>query len=144
MCQSLLGKKTNEITGGVGGLVACCDEGCYDIVTGKQYYQGSVSAGAVGKDHFICVSNGQLYSWGKGFNGELGLGPKYQSVESPMPIKYQADFTHVVSGDYHNIATDSSGSVYIWGQNFDRQLGLYTTHSLTHSLNHSLTHSLTH
>ncbi len=126
MCKSLLGKRTNAITGGIGGLLACCDEGCYDIITGKQYYQGAVAAGAVGKDHFVCVSNGQMYSWGKGFNGELGLGPKYQNIELPMPIKYQADFAQVVSGDYHSIATDSSGSVYIWGQNCDRQLGLYT------------------
>ena len=126
MCKSLLGKRTNAISGGIGGLVACCDEGCYDIITGKQYFQGAVGAGAVGKDHFVCVSNGQMYSWGKGFNGELGLGPKYQNIELPMPIKYQADFVHVVSGDYHSIATDSSGSVYIWGQNCDRQLGLYT------------------
>ena len=76
--------------------------------------------------HFVLSSsNSTVYSWGEGSYGELGLGCCKTKVEQPTAIKHKASFSSISCGECHGAAVDQMGNAYSWGQNFDRQLGLY-------------------
>ena len=128
VCERLLGKQCNGIAGGTAGLVAFCDEGCFSIESGECYVKGlACYSGSVGSASFtlIASSTNELYSWGKGEMGELGLGAGRTDVSVPLKINYTSDFTQVSTGSGHSLALDSTGCIYAWGQNFDNQLCLY-------------------
>jgi len=78
--------------------------------------------GKLTNTHYIGIKNGQVYTWGNNFSGQLGTG---NTVGSTSPIlitglsnvvKVAAD--HVVSG-----ALTSNGNLYLWGNNFYGALG---------------------
>jgi hypothetical protein len=71
-------------------------------------------------------TEGDIYTWGNGQTGELGLGLLYQQLEGPMKIEMSNPFVEMSCGANHVIAVDTYGNAYGWGQNFDKQLGLYT------------------
>ena len=128
VCERLLGKQCKGIAGGAAGLIALCDEGCFDVESGQCYVNDlQCHAGSVGSSAFtlIATATNELYSWGKGELGELGLGAGKKVVPTPLRIDYSADFSQLSSGSNHSMAVDSTGCIYAWGQNFDNQLCLY-------------------
>ena len=124
-----------EIEGGDTGLYGLSDTGVYNF-NGHILIPGRFEDISVGRTFNVGISSTQgsadencLYSWGAGEFGELGLGPMMTHVEKASKINYKAKFVQVDSGVNHSLAVDKSGNVFAWGQNFERQLGLYSKNS---------------
>ena len=75
----------------------------------------SVSAG---EQHSLALTEyGDLYCWGRNFEGQLGVGSR---ANSNVPLLVQSlRSERVVSidcGSYHNICVTDSGKCYVWGK----------------------------
>lgn len=125
--SSLLGRKLHSIAGGDASLIALADDGIYTAPEGTLLSCLDFNSAVVGASVVVGVTrSGSLYSWGVGEMGELGLGPSHTSVDEPKYINYSTTFSAVSAGGTHCAAIDEKGNAYVWGQNFERQLGLYT------------------
>ena len=85
----------------------------------------TASAIAAGGSFGLAIgSNGTLYSWGDGNQGQLGNGTASHST-TPVVVELPAGVTaSVISAGYeHALAIGSNGSVYAWGAGGDGQLG---------------------
>ena len=96
-----------------------------------------MTAIAAGGNFSLAVdSNGTVYSWGYGTDGELGNGKSGSYTDYTSIIPVCVDTTGVLAGKKiiavaagfkHSIALGSDGTVYTWGANDDGQLGNGTT-----------------
>lgn len=81
--------------------------------------------------HTLALSDiGDLYSWGRGFEGQLGLLENVESTSIPQYIphffKYddrkdskmlrKTPIISIACGAYHSIAIDDKNEVYCWGE----------------------------
>ena len=85
--------------------------------------------GAAGGDHTLVVgSNGVLYAWGLGTDGQLGNGTTTSS-STPVQVSLPPGVVPVAvaAGDDHSLALGSNGTLYAWGYNGFGQLGNGTT-----------------
>eukprot|EP01035_Chromulina_nebulosa_P021231 gene21231-27507_t len=109
-------------------VFAITNEGLIDVITEEyvcQLSQGLASF-SCGISHFNgSTDNGEVYSWGAGKFGELGLGPCKINCEFPIKVNLSAKVISITSGKNHSLAIDDHGNMFAWGQNFERQLGLY-------------------
>ena len=83
------------------------------------------TGGAAGGDHSLAIgSNGLLYAWGLGTDGQLGNGT---TTTSSTPVKVSLPPgvvpVAVAAGDDHSLALGSNGTLYAWGYNGYGQLG---------------------
>lgn len=72
------------------------------------------------------ISNGQLYTWGRNVEGELGLG--FQSTQVPTPTAVKSNplltsVTGVTAGFITAYAIDPSGQAWAWGIDEHSQRG---------------------
>lgn len=87
--------------------------------------QGAIAGS--GGEHFSIVrtSNGDLFSFGRGSYGQLGLG---DLDNRNIPTKIQAlahkQAIHITCGVSHALAIFSDGDVMAWGDNDSGQLGI--------------------
>ncbi|EKX36205.1 hypothetical protein GUITHDRAFT_45118, partial [Guillardia theta CCMP2712] len=74
---------------------------------------------------FAVSSKDELWSWGSGSNGELGLGEK-KTVFTPNRVVALAGerVTAVAAGAFHAAAATANGDILVWGAGADGQLGL--------------------
>jgi alpha-tubulin suppressor-like RCC1 family protein len=73
-------------------------------------------------------SNGQLFCWGRGTNGQLG-NSTFVDRKEPIAV-YGPLFVQNVSGGFdHTIAQETSGRIVSWGFNNAGQLGNGTTNT---------------
>lgn len=83
------------------------------------------TAVAAGWGHSLAIgSNGQLYAWGEGSSGQLGVGsavPQSTPVAVNLPAGVSA--LRVAAGHNFSMAIGSDGQLYSWGQNDRSQLG---------------------
>lgn len=81
---------------------------------------------ASGAHHTTAISRkGELYSWGLGSNGELGLG-RWGPIELTLPRQCSNPHIRVVSvacGANHTLAIAEQGSLWSCGRNHHGQLG---------------------
>ena len=81
---------------------------------------------SAGYSHSALVTeDGQLFTWGKGSDMQLGHGNKVgkdkpSKVLDPILTKWK----YVVAGRGTTMATSSCGRTYVWGRNDKYQLGL--------------------
>ncbi|KJP88852.1 hypothetical protein AK88_01542 [Plasmodium fragile] len=81
------------------------------------------SAGA--KHSLACTLRGDMYSWGYGANGRLGLG-NIQSHNTPQLVKTlhkRKRIIYVCSGKSHSGCIDAENNVYTWGNGKYFKLG---------------------
>ncbi len=86
----------------------------------------SLAAGSF--DTLAVTATGALYSWGAGFDGQLGDGTTGNGT-SPVAVTLPggALVTGAAAGGAHGLALTSTGAVYAWGDNAQGQLGDGTT-----------------
>ncbi len=79
-----------------------------------------------GSHHSTAISRkGELYSWGLGCNGELGLG-RWGPIELPIPRQCSSPSVRIVSvacGANHTLAIAETGTLWSCGKNRHGQLG---------------------
>jgi alpha-tubulin suppressor-like RCC1 family protein len=70
-------------------------------------------------------TNGTMWSWGNNNDGELGQNTNYTDKRSsPVQIGALTTWANVDSGRDHVVATKTDGTLWVWGRNYDGQLGL--------------------
>ncbi|KAJ2711076.1 hypothetical protein H4R19_003427 [Coemansia spiralis] len=80
-----------------------------------------------GVDHALALSvSGKVYAWGYGQQGQLGrLVMERRRLHGLTPERLRLhDVEHIGCGSYHSFAVTRDGTVYAWGLNNFRQLGL--------------------
>ncbi|MCA8837810.1 MAG: hypothetical protein K8963_08180, partial [Proteobacteria bacterium] len=75
-----------------------------------------------GNEHTCAISGGDLYCWGEGFGGLLGLGDQ-TSRTNPVQVGASADWSQVNTGGNSSCAIRTSGDLYCWGSNSKGQIG---------------------
>ncbi|GAB66981.1 guanidine nucleotide exchange factor, partial [Plasmodium cynomolgi strain B] len=84
-----------------------------------------IHCSAGGKHSMACTLRGELYSWGYGANGRLGLG-NIQSYNKPQLVKTfqkRKKIIYVCSGKSHSGCIDAENNVYTWGSGRYFKLG---------------------
>ncbi|KAK1345737.1 hypothetical protein QTO34_008201 [Cnephaeus nilssonii] len=87
---------------------------------------------ACGESHSLALSDrGQLFSWGAGSDGQLGLMTTEDSVAVPSLFCFrliqklnQQTILQVSCGNWHCLALAADGQFFTWGKNSHGQLGL--------------------
>jgi|GEM_PF-3315636 len=70
-------------------------------------------------------SNGQLWVWGVGGAGQLGLGDEvWHGTPQPLEMAALDGFVYVAAGNQSSFAIDSEGHTWAWGQNQANKLGI--------------------
>lgn len=85
-----------------------------------------VVAISAGHAHNLALSSdGTVWAWGLGRQGQLGTGRT--EIERTVPVQVDdTELTGVVAisaGQTHNVAIDASGAVWAWGSNLFGELG---------------------
>ncbi|OII76953.1 regulator of chromosome condensation family protein [Cryptosporidium andersoni] len=69
-----------------------------------------------GLNHILFLADfGQIFSYGKGDFGQLGLGDIIKSTKEPILIESLTNIKKVVCGNCYSIALDNMGQIYRWG-----------------------------
>ena len=82
---------------------------------------------SAGKFHSLALAaNGDLYTWGMGFEGQLGLSLQHKVASSPRYLKffYRKPVKFISCGHNYSLAITRDGVLYGWGENKLGQLGL--------------------
>ena len=83
----------------------------------------AIAAG--GNTGYAIGSDGKLYAWGYGSDGELGNGTTAAAQTTPVAVSLPAGVTPeaIAAGYFTGYAIGSDGNIYGWGMNNDGQLG---------------------
>ncbi|RJO60619.1 hypothetical protein C4544_04735 [candidate division WS5 bacterium] len=71
-------------------------------------------------------SNGTLWTWGSGDDGQLGLGDRTNRY-SPEQVGTDTDWISITAGEYHTLALKANGTLWAFGNNWYGQLGVTST-----------------
>lgn len=82
-----------------------------------------VSVSSTDYNSIALTDKGELYSWGKNFNGQLGTGDE-KNYKIPVKISLPNDIkaTFVLAGEENSIAIGEDGNLYAWGIFKNRKL----------------------
>ncbi|MCA8838375.1 MAG: putative Ig domain-containing protein, partial [Proteobacteria bacterium] len=84
-----------------------------------------------GREHTCAVNTaGELYCWGSGNEGQLGLTDS-NGRTTPTKVGTTANWTQVNAGLEHNCAVNTAAELYCWGHGNDGQLGLTDSNGRT-------------
>ena len=74
-------------------------------------------------------TDGTLWTWGRNFDGQLGLGTSgnYANRSSPVQVGTLSNWSFVSTGNAHTAAVKNDGTLWTWGWNQYGQLGLGNT-----------------
>ena len=88
---------------------------------------GRFIAIAAGSEFALALrSDGTVWAWGDGVQGQLGNGIL---ADSPTPVQVvglKGKVTAIAAGDNHALAIEADGSLWGWGDNGQDQLGVPT------------------
>ena len=89
---------------------------------------------ACGLGHTLALlSSGEVYAWGNGANGRLGLGNSDdEALPKALNSFHDAPVNHVFAGASHSMAVTASGVAYAWGKNNQGQCGVGSTTDQIH------------
>jgi len=87
---------------------------------------------AAGETHSLALSkSGQVFSWGRGKYGRLGLNSEQaQMYPKLITTISHVRITRIVCGHHHSMASSATGQLFVWGCNNYGQLGTRSQHSL--------------
>ncbi len=100
-----------------------------------------VTAISAGLDHSVAIVDGNVYTWGYNYYGQLGDGAELASylpvkelqqvvtdqVERGREATLAHDVVEIVATGHYCIARDSAGKIWTWGRNTHGELGDGTT-----------------
>ncbi len=90
---------------------------------GKVAGLSNIVAIAAGGYHGLALGqNGQVYTWGKNLNGQLGTG-KTDIHLTPVKVAGLQEITAIGGGTESSIAFRNMEKIYVWGNNDDGQFG---------------------
>ena len=69
------------------------------------------------------VSDGTVWTWGNNRYGQLGDGSTLEERRTPGQVMNIANIINVATKGWHNLALNSDGKVFSWGNNSNGQLG---------------------
>ncbi|MBK9720875.1 MAG: T9SS type A sorting domain-containing protein [Saprospiraceae bacterium] len=80
---------------------------------------------SAGFSHSVGIKNdGSLWAWGYNHRGQAGLGNGSPTrISVPTRVGTESDWQVVSSGIYHNIALKKDGTIWVWGENSEGQIG---------------------
>lgn len=89
---------------------------------------GGWSAIGAGSFHTCAIrGDGELWCWGGGLNGQLGVGP-LSTEDSAVPLRVEVgQWRTITGGASHSCGLQSDGGLWCWGKNESGQLGLGDT-----------------
>lgn len=87
---------------------------------------------ALGHDHILALTNhGQVYSWGCGSSGQLGLGnDEYQKTPRLINVLKKLKIADIFAGNGISFCLSQEGKVYAFGDNTNGELGLGDTENV--------------
>jgi alpha-tubulin suppressor-like RCC1 family protein len=91
------------------------------------------SARAAGWSHTAALrADGSLWTWGNNASGQLGDGTTVNrqaplQITVTQPASAQNSWRAVAAGDFHTLALQADGTLWVWGNNTNGQLGDGTT-----------------
>lgn len=114
-----------------GTLWACGENIFGELGDGGSHYQKCTNLIQIGSDdnwiqvacgnyHILALkSDGTLWAWGYGQNGELGNGKSGTNVSLwiPTQIGTSSDWAKVFAGNYCSFAIKKDGTLWAWGEN---------------------------
>ncbi|XP_026166477.1 probable E3 ubiquitin-protein ligase HERC3 isoform X2 [Mastacembelus armatus] len=114
------------------GTVFCVDTtpAHFTPRTPKALCNIAVSQVACGSQHSVALTkDGQVYTWGQGSRGQLGLGEGIFTDSSPQQLRALSamPLVQIAAGGEQSFALSVSGGVFSWGRNDCGQLGLGDT-----------------
>jgi alpha-tubulin suppressor-like RCC1 family protein len=77
------------------------------------------------KHSLLATIDGQVYAWGKGRHGELGLGDIVKEATTPRIISTISEIQQVLCGWQHSVFHSLNGQVLACGNNRHGQLGIH-------------------
>lgn len=79
----------------------------------------------IGMSHTLALrSDGTIWAWGNNSKGQIGQGNTSSLyVDKITQIGTALDWKEISAGDYHNLALNTNGEVYAWGDNHYGQIG---------------------
>lgn len=119
---------------GDGGVLGLGDVKRREVPTIMECFQGSyVMQISCGTWHAAAVvlippvvEGGYVYTWGSGYQGQLGQGDKQVLLKPAIVqglVKTQQFARSVSCGPYHNAVITIEGDIYTWGSNKNNCLG---------------------
>ncbi len=101
----------------------------YSAISSSFFDNKDVVEVSAGADFSLArTANGEVYSWGRGLYGRLGIGGS-EDESRPVLIDTIGNIKRISAGAYHSMALSTIGEVLVWGYNNDGQLGLDNTAS---------------
>ncbi len=73
---------------------------------------------------YAILEDSSLYTWGDNGNGELGAGNVNEYVNTPAKVNLPANIKELIISYPSAYAILEDGSLYVWGANYDAQLGV--------------------
>jgi len=73
--------------------------------------------------HTVAIRDGELWAWGHGGDGRLGVGDT-ATRDIPVRIGTATDWVHVSAGAWHTVGIRANGSLWAWGSATDGRTGL--------------------
>ena len=84
---------------------------------------------AAGKSHSVAAGeDGDVFSWGRGWDGQLGHRLTSEVVYEPRVVEDMENKSTAIlaCGREHTVAVSTNGNVWVWGDNKAGQLGIGT------------------
>lgn len=69
------------------------------------------------------VSGGNVWTWGNNRYGQLGDGSTIEEKRTPVQVVNVTNIINIATRGWHNLALNTEGKVFSWGNNSNGQLG---------------------
>jgi alpha-tubulin suppressor-like RCC1 family protein len=80
---------------------------------------------SAGEFHSLAVTtNGQMWSWGAGADGQLGISNSTTNRSAPVRFDTASNWLQASAVGGHSLGVKTNGTLFAWGGNINGQLGL--------------------